>query len=195
MTMKFTEIQKRMQIPKTKSGDVKYAFRNAEQIETHFKKETTGWILRFNDDVKEIAGRLFYFAKAIVEFEETNLTYESVGIAELGEVPVLVTKSGKTIQQMTVPQWTGAVGSYARKYALQGLFAMGEEDVDSYQKIGVDELDKITGLLEVKCDTEEKMQTAIEFICRQAGVTKLEDLMMNQLNGVIETIGKLGNKK
>ncbi|MDA2877312.1 ERF family protein, partial [Streptococcus pneumoniae] len=27
---------------------------------------------------------------------------------------------------------TGAVGSYARKYALQGLFAIGGEDVDEY---------------------------------------------------------------
>ncbi|SUO38458.1 ERF family protein [Streptococcus pneumoniae] len=33
---------------------------------------------------------------------------------------------------MQDPQWTGAVGSYARKYALQGLFAIGGEDVDEY---------------------------------------------------------------
>ena len=31
---------------------------------------------------------------------------------------------------MQVPQWTGAVSSYAGKYALQGLFGIGEEDVD-----------------------------------------------------------------
>lgn len=192
--MKFTEIQKKMQIPKTKKGDVKYAFRNAEQIETHFKKETDGWILTFKDGIKELAGRLFYIAKAIVEEEETKVTYESFGIAELGEVPVLVTKAGKTIQQMQVPQWTGAVGSYARKYALQGLFAMGEEDVDSFQKIGVEEFDKITALLEIKCDTEDKMQNAISYICQKAGVTKLEDLLMNQLDSVLEIIGKLGNK-
>ena len=34
---------------------------------------------------------------------------------------------------MQEPQWTGAVSSYARKYALQGLFAIGEKDVDEYQ--------------------------------------------------------------
>ena len=33
---------------------------------------------------------------------------------------------------MQVPQWTGAVSSYARKYALQGLFGIGEKDVDEY---------------------------------------------------------------
>ncbi|AGM98661.1 essential recombination function protein [Streptococcus phage Javan271] len=194
MTMKFTDIQKKMQIPKTKKGDVKYAFRNAEQIETHFKKETDGWILTFKDEIKELAGRLFYISKSIVEEEDTKVTYESFGIAELGEVPIIVTKAGKTIQQMQVPQWTGAVGSYARKYALQGLFAMGEEDVDSFQKIGVEEFDKITALLEIKCDTDEKMQNAISYICQKAGVTKLEDLLMNQLDSVLEIIGKLGNK-
>ncbi|MTV93833.1 single-stranded DNA-binding protein, partial [Streptococcus pneumoniae] len=36
------------------------------------------------------------------------------------------------VKQMQDPQWTGAVGSYARKYALQGLFAIGGEDVDEY---------------------------------------------------------------
>lgn len=33
---------------------------------------------------------------------------------------------------MQDPQWTGAVSSYARKYALQGLFAIGEKDIDEY---------------------------------------------------------------
>lgn len=33
---------------------------------------------------------------------------------------------------MQEPQWTGAVSSYARKYALQGLFAIGEKDIDEY---------------------------------------------------------------
>ena len=45
--------------------------------------------------------------------------------------------------QMAVPQWTGAVSSYARKYALQGLFAIGEEDVDSYT-IGDEEQPTLT---------------------------------------------------
>ncbi|MFX3748086.1 ERF family protein, partial [Streptococcus suis] len=35
-------------------------------------------------------------------------------------------------KQMEPPKWTGAVSSYAGKYALQGLFAIGEKDVDEY---------------------------------------------------------------
>ncbi|WP_082815659.1 ERF family protein [Streptococcus marmotae] len=191
--MTFEELQKKMQIAKTKQGDVKYAFRNAEQIETHFKKVSSGWVLTFEDALQEMAGRIFYIAKVIVQKDSEK--YSSQGIAELGEVPVLTTKTGKTIQQMQIPQWTGAVGSYARKYALQGVFAMGEEDVDSFQKIGVDELNEITDRLESKCDTEEKMQEAVAWICEKNGILKLEDLTMNQYQAVLGLIAKLGNKK
>ncbi len=51
---------------------------------------------------------------------------DATAFSELDNVPVY--KNGN--QQMQIPQWTGAVGSYARKYALQGLFAIGEDDVD-----------------------------------------------------------------
>lgn len=34
---------------------------------------------------------------------------------------------------MTEPQWTGAVSSYARKYALQGLFGIADVDVDELE--------------------------------------------------------------
>ena len=34
---------------------------------------------------------------------------------------------------MNEPQWVGAVQSYAGKYAVQALFAIGEEDVDHFE--------------------------------------------------------------
>ena len=37
------------------------------------------------------------------------------------------------LKQMNEPQWVGAVQSYAGKYALQALFAIGEEDVDHFE--------------------------------------------------------------
>ena len=49
----------------------------------------------------------------------------------MSPVPVFNTQKGQ-IKQMQDPQWTGAVSSYARKYALQGLFAIGEKDIDEY---------------------------------------------------------------
>lgn len=191
----FEQLQKKMQVPKIQKGGVSYSFRNAEGIDTHFKKVSEGWTLVFDDTIVNFGERLFYIAKAIVEREEDGKKYSSQGIAELTEVPVITTKTGKTIQQMQAPQWTGAVGSYARKYALQGLFAMGEEDVDKYQKITKDEFDNLMSNIEAKSNSEEQVQQAISYICTQMGVYDITDLLMIHLPEVTNIVNKLGRKK
>ena len=191
----FEQLQKKMQVPKVKKGGVSYSFRNAEEIDTHFKKVSEGWTLVFDDSIVSFGERLFYISKAIVEREEDGRKYSSQGIAELAEVPVITTKTGKTIQQMQAPQWTGAVGSYARKYALQGLFAMGEEDVDKYQKITKDEFDNLMSNIEAKSNSEEQVQQAISYICTQMGVYDITDLLMIHLPEVTNIVNQLGRKK
>lgn len=191
----FEQLQKKMQVPKIQKGSVSYSFRNAEEIDTHFKKVSDGWTLVFDDTIVNFGERLFYISKAIVEREEDGRKYSSQGIAELTEVPVITTKTGKTIQQMQAPQWTGAVGSYARKYALQGLFAMGEEDVDKYQKITKDEFDNIMSNIEAKSNSEEQVQQAISYICTQMGVYDITDLLMIHLPEVTNIVNQLGRKK
>ena len=191
----FEQLQKKMQVPKIQKGGVSYSFRNTEEIDTHFKKVSDGWTLVFDDTIVNFGERLFYIAKAIVEREEDGKKYSSQGIAELNEVPVITTKTGKTIQQMQAPQWTGAVGSYARKYALQGLFAMGEEDVDKYQKITKDEFDNLMSNIEAKSNSEEQVQQAISYICTQMGVYDITDLLMIHLPSVTNIVNQLGRKK
>ena len=191
----FEQLQKKMQVPKNQKGGVSYSFRTAEEIDTHFKKVSEGWTLVFDDTIVNFGERLFYIAKAIVEREEDGKKYSSQGIAELNEVPVITTKTGKTIQQMQAPQWTGAVGSYARKYALQGLFAMGEEDVDKYQKITKDEFDNLMSNIEAKSNSEEQVQQAISYICTQMGVYDITDLLMIHLPEVTNIVNQLGRKK
>lgn len=191
----FEQLQKKMQVPKIQKGGVSYSFRNAEEIDTHFKKVSDGWTLVFDDSIVNFGERLFYISKAIVEREEDGRKYSSQGIAELTEVPVITTKAGKTIQQMQAPQWTGAVGSYARKYALQGLFAMGEEDVDKYQKITKDEFDNLMSNIEAKSNSEEQVQQAISYICTQMGVYDITDLLMIHLPEVTNIVNQLGRKK
>ena len=128
--LSFAELQTRMQISKKSKQGVKFTFRNAEDIETYFKTLKSGWYLNLTDRLLEVAGRLFVVATVTVSNGEE--THSSEGLAELDTVPVMNNYKGGQSPQMAVPQWTGAVSSYARKYALQGLFAIGEEDVDSY---------------------------------------------------------------
>ncbi|MGG6739277.1 UNVERIFIED_CONTAM: ERF family protein [Streptococcus suis] len=127
----FSELQRQMQLVKKKSKDVKYAFRNAEDIYTAFKELKSDWAVIVKDELIELAGKVFIKAVATALNDETNEQYSSTAYAELSPVPVLNTQKGQ-IKQMQDPQWTGAVSSYARKYALQGLFAIGEKDVDEY---------------------------------------------------------------
>ncbi|HFI0618802.1 TPA: ERF family protein [Streptococcus suis] len=127
----FPELQQRMQLIKKNKQGVSYPFRNVEDITTKFKELDSGWVLKFEDcDPIELQGRLFYKSVAIAS--KGDEIHRALGYAELSEVPIIITKKGTTMRQMQVPQWTGAVSSYARKYAVQGLFAIGEKDVDEY---------------------------------------------------------------
>lgn len=125
--MSFAELQRAMQVKKEKGKDVKYAFRSAEVIYDHFKSLETEWVVNTTDDLVEKAGRLFIEATATAKIDDE--IHSAKAAAEVASVPVFNTQKGE-IKQMSEPQWTGAVSSYARKYALQGLFAIGEKDVD-----------------------------------------------------------------
>ncbi|HEO7922172.1 TPA: ERF family protein [Streptococcus agalactiae] len=124
----FSELQKKMQIDKKGKKEIKFKYRNAEDIYNKFKKIDSDWELIASDDLFEICGRLFVKSTVTVQrlVKDILEKREATAFSELDNVPVY--KNGN--QQMQIPQWTGAVSSYARKYALQGLFAIGEDDVD-----------------------------------------------------------------
>ena len=132
----FPELQQKMQLAKKKAQDVKYTFRNAEDIYTAFKELKSEWIVILTDELFEMSEKVFI--KSVATATKGDESYSSTAYAELGQVPILNTQKGPR-KQMQEPQWTGAVSSYARKYALQGLFAIGEKDVDEYH---IDEQDQ-----------------------------------------------------
>ena len=123
----FTELQQRIQLEKKKGGAVKYASRHAEDIFNVFKSLKTNWNVVVNYDLVEFAGKIFVKAVATASTEDEEK--RATAFAELSPVPILKTKNGE-LKQMSEPQWTGAVQSYAGKYALQSLFAIGDQDVD-----------------------------------------------------------------
>lgn len=128
--MTFTELQQRMQLKKKKEGTAKYASRHAEDIYNVFKSLKSNWSVVVNYDLVEFSGKVFI--KAIATASNREEKEQSVAFAELSPVPILKTRNGD-LKQMNEPQWVGAVQSYAGKYALQALFAIGEEDVDHFE--------------------------------------------------------------
>lgn len=128
--MTFTELQQRMQLEKKQERNAKYASRSAEDIYNTFKSLKSNWSVVVDYDLVVVMDKTYIKATATAFSKEKNV--ESVAFAELSPVPILKTRNGD-LKQMTEPQWTGAVQSYAGKYALQSLFAIGDQDVDHFE--------------------------------------------------------------
>lgn len=128
--MTFTELQQKMQLEKKKEGFAKYASRHVEDIYNVFKSLKSNWSVVVNYDLVDFYGKTFI--KAIATASNKDEKVQAQAFAELSPVPILKTQKGE-LKQMNEPQWVGAVQSYAGKYALQALFAIGEEDIDHYE--------------------------------------------------------------
>jgi hypothetical protein len=86
-------------------------------------------VLRFWDSIQEVGGRLFLKANLQLFDLDSRTNVMSFGWAEIGD--------GK--KGMDPAQLTGACASYARKYALAGMFLIdNEKDPDATNKHGKD---------------------------------------------------------
>lgn len=111
------EIQAKLKAPKGQFNSFgKYHYRSAEDILEAVKKVVNpmGFSIVLTDQVKEIGGRIY--VEAIASLFNGELEYSATGLAREEE-----TKKG-----MDGSQITGAASSYARKYALNGLFAIDD---------------------------------------------------------------------
>lgn len=121
--MEFTELQRKMQLAKSANKAVQYKSRSAEDILDKFKSLGSDWVLTLSDTIVNVGDTLVFVSKAICR--KGDEVYE-------GSHAQPVTSSPN--KMMTPPQYQGAVSSYARKYALQGLFAIGESDFDQMEQ-------------------------------------------------------------
>lgn len=122
---KLFKIQQEMNVPKdlyNKYGN--FYYRNAETILAEFKKvaKDLKLVLLLNDEIVEIAGKVYVKATASITDYETNEEVLATAYAREADK-----KTG-----MDDAQITGAASSYARKYALNGLFLLDDvKDPDS----------------------------------------------------------------
>lgn len=123
---RLSEIQNNLKVPKEQRNSFgNYNFRNCEDILNALKDELTteGECVLLNSELVQVGDRIYI--KAIATF--TNGT-DSIAVEAFAREPM--DKKG-----MDDAQITGATLSYARKYALAGLFAIdNEKDADSDEK-------------------------------------------------------------
>jgi len=121
---KLTEIQQKLKAPKSQFNKFgNYNYRNCEDILEAIKPLLDGCQLILTDHIVQIGDRFYVQAEAVfTDMENKNAETCSTAYAREAE-----DKKG-----MDVAQITGAASSYARKYALNGLFLIDDtKDADS----------------------------------------------------------------
>lgn len=188
------EIQNELKAPKNAYNSFGgYKYRSAEMILESVKPilKKHGCLLTLSDDLVSIDGR--FYIKAIATLKTQNDTFTVTAYAREEE-----TKKG-----MDGSQITGTASSYARKYALNGLFLIDDTkdaDTDEYQHTVQNEKAKRQTKGMTKKEREElinridkcadEKHIAVAELCASAGVGSLEDLPDDRLNKCMDYVAK-----
>lgn len=122
---KLMKVQQELKAPKSNFNSFgKYKYRSAEDILEAVKPLLAKYkaTMFITDDIRAIEGR--FYLEATITFVDTE-TSEKVVVKALA-------REQEDKKGMDPAQLTGAVSSYARKYALSGMFAIDDtKDMDT----------------------------------------------------------------
>ena len=171
----------------------KYKYRSCEDILEALKPvlDKLKLTLFIKDDVIEVNGRNYVKATIIlVNTEKPDEIIETSALAREEE-----TKKG-----MDGSQITGASSSYARKYALNGMFMIDDtKDSDSTNTHGKDEAKRTTetefkkaiDMINALANTEEKSEKVFDMI-EKFNKNSLLDCTIEELKKVYNELKKIG---
>lgn len=170
--MKLSEIQRKMKAPKSRYNSFgKYSYRSAEDILEAFKPYEKEYkvSLIIRDDIVAVGDRVY--VKATAQLLDCESPQEASAWAYARESD---TKKG-----MDESQITGTASSYARKYAMNGLFLLDDTkdaDTDEYAvQNGKKKQESAPGEPPLSQDGNKPVSAAmlktIESICTKHGTT------------------------
>lgn len=162
--MKLVVTQQALKANKTQFNDFgKYYYRSCEDILEAVKPllSANQMVLTLSDYMVEIGGRVYVEATATVTDAETGEEAHTTAYAREEE-----TKKG-----MDASQVTGAASSYARKYALNGLFAIDDnKDSDATNDGGKDAAKNMTtAKTDATTNATTNVTTDNKFRCEKCG--------------------------
>lgn len=114
---KLIQIQAELKAPKDKTNNFGgYKYRSCESILEAVKPllKTVGCTLTISDSIAETGGRIYVMARAELSDGESSV------------ITTAFAREPESKKGMDEPQITGTASSYARKYALNGLFAIDD---------------------------------------------------------------------
>ena len=203
---KLLKIQNELKAPKGQYNNFgNYKYRSAEDILEAVKPicQEHLTVLTLSDDVVFLGDRYYIKATATLVDVESGESTEVTAFAREED-----SKKG-----MDASQITGSCSSYARKYALNGLFCIDDTkdaDTDEQHKVVAEAKKKDT---KAKAETEQKndpkitpnkveilkgiingKQTTIEAVLRIYGVDELSDLTESQYDNLTKRLAKTADK-
>lgn len=156
---KLVDIQGRLKAPKNQRNNFgNYNYRSCEDILEAVKPllNEHGVSVKLTDEVKEIAGVLVVEAIAVLSDGKEQIPTKA-------QAGINLNKKG-----MDIAQSFGSSSSYARKYALNGLFLIDDnKDADSTNTHGKDD----TGLVDVTNDKPWLQKGSKEFTNAKSAVS------------------------
>ena len=189
---KLNKIQTELKAPKGQYNSFgKYKYRSCEDILEAIKPflTETKTVLTINDEIVFIGNRFYVKATAVLaDCENENSFIHNTAFAREDD-----SKKG-----MDGSQITGASSSYARKYALNGLFAIDDtKDADTDEN--AKQQRNSTRTQEPERITKEDVQLMRD-LCEQKGLNPdsvfpngIENLTVEQMKEAYNKIGRLKN--
>ena len=183
---KLIEVQTKLKAPKNQYNSFgKYSYRNCEDILEALKPilKEVGATIIISDEVVSVNER--YYVKATVKFIDTETGDMVEASANAREED---NKKG-----MDSSQLTGSTSSYARKYALNGLFAIDDTKDSDFTNTH----DKEKKTLEVISEAQAKRMymlakgknpDIIKQILSNAGFNASRDITKDKYNAICEAI-------
>ena len=199
---KLMTVQTKLRAPKGQYNSFgRYSYRSCEDILEALKPllAEVKAIVNVSDEVKLIGDRYYVEATAMFLDVETGDSVVARALAREDE-----TKKG-----MDLAQVTGSVSSYARKYALNGLFAIDDnKDPDSTNKHGKDDDVKVNMTPVNKCISDKQLNRLYAIGSKAGydknivyGVTKKtltcepKNMTKEQYDNICERLEKKANKE
>ena len=202
---KLLAIQTKLKAPKGQYNSFgKYSYRSAEDILEAVKplNAEQGVLLTITDEIREVCGRIYVVATATVSDGTDELKVSAFA------------REPENKKGMDDSQITGATSSYARKYALNGLYAIDDNkdaDTDEHKQQQDNapkkqQAQKQQQQQQAKEPTKQELheivekyvrnieglgvdrQKLVEFVCNKHNVGNLFDLAPNVLVGELKAI-------
>lgn len=192
---KLTEVQNELKAPKSRYNSFgKYNYRSCEDILEAVKPllKSKKLAMTVKDDVYSVEGRFYIMATVTVFDCESEEKITTTAYA----------REDSDKKGMDGSQITGSSSSYARKYALNGMFAIDDtKDADSWNTHGKDKssdkkeeqgvnyaTDEQIGKINDMCNANPEFKEALPKALKKYGVNNVVQLTKEQAEELIERL-------